>query len=68
MLEVADEDIAARLHVSLDAIKKRWRSIYRKVDLADPGLLADVDSGTARRRALLNYLKMHLEEIRPYSR
>lgn len=68
MLEVADQDIAGRLHVSMDAIKKRWRSIYTKVDLADPGLLADVDSGTARRRALLNYLKMHLEEIRPYSR
>ena len=67
MLEMPDEDIAARLHVSMDAIKKRWRSIYVKVDLADPGLLADVDSGTARRRALLNYLKMHLEEIRPYS-
>ena len=68
MLDMADDDIAARLHVSLDAIKKRWRSIYGKVELADPGLLAERDSGTEQRRALLSYLRMHLEEIRPYSR
>jgi DNA-binding NarL/FixJ family response regulator len=36
MLDIADDAIAARLHVSMDAIKKRWRSIYMKVDLADP--------------------------------
>jgi hypothetical protein len=51
----------------MDAIKKRWRFIYAKVDLVDAALLMDLDSSTARRRALLTYLKMHLEEIRPYS-
>jgi len=68
LLDTPDDDIAATLHLSIDAIKKRWRSIYMKVDLADPGLLADLDSGTEQRRALLSYLRMHLEEIRPYSR
>jgi hypothetical protein len=67
LLDRPDEDIGASLHVSMDAIKKRWRSIYTKVDLADPGLLAEMRSGTDRRRALLSYLRMHLEEIRPYS-
>jgi hypothetical protein len=67
MLDRSDDDIAAALHVSVDAIKKRWRSIYMKVDSADPELLADSDSGTGRRKALLAYLRMHLEEIRPYS-
>ena len=68
LLDTPDDDIAARLHLSIDAIKKRWRSIYMKVELADPGLLADADSGRGQRRALLSYLRMHLEEIRPYSR
>lgn len=66
-MEVSDDVIASSLHVSMDAIKKRWRSIYAKVDLIDAALLAKLDSSTGRRRALLNYLKMHLEEIRPYS-
>lgn len=65
--DLPDDEIAARLHISLDAIKKRWRSIYMKADLADPELLADRDSGTGLRRALLSYLGIHLEEIRPYS-
>jgi hypothetical protein len=68
MLDIPDDTIATRFHVSMDAIKKRWRSIYMKVDLTDAGLLADADSGTGQRRALLSYLRMHLEEIRPYSR
>jgi hypothetical protein len=68
LMDMPDEDIAANLHVCMDAIKKRWRSIYTKVDLADPRLLAGMDSGTGQRRALLSYLRMHLEEIRPYSR
>jgi hypothetical protein len=68
LLDMPDEDITASHQLSIDAIKKRWRSIYTKVDLADPELLPDVDSGTGRRRSLLTYLRMHLEEIRPYSR
>ena len=68
MLDMPDDKIAGSLHLSMDAIKKRWRSIYAKVDSADPGLLADSDSGADRRRSLLSYLRMHLEEIRPYFR
>lgn len=67
LLDTPDGDLSAKLHVSMNAIKKRWRSIYTKVSLADPGLLANVESGTGQRRALLSYLRMHLEEIRPYS-
>lgn len=67
MLGLADDEIAAQVHVSMDAIKKRWRSIYTKVGNVDPELLATADSGTAQRRELLSYLEVHLEEIRPYS-
>lgn len=67
VLGLADDQIASKAHVSMDAIKKRWRSIYAKVGNVDPELLATVDSGTAQRRELLRYLEVHLEEIRPYS-
>jgi len=67
MVDMPDDHIASSLHVSMDAIKKRWRSIYAKVDSADPELLMHMDSGMGQRRALLSYLRMHLEEIRPYS-
>lgn len=66
MLGLADNDIAAKVHVSMDAIKKRWRSIYAKVANVDPELLATADSGAAQRRELLTYLEVHLEEVRPY--
>jgi len=66
LLDMSDVAIAATLHVSMDAIKKRWRSIYLKVDLADPEFLTKTNSGAGRRRELLSYLKIHLEEIRPY--
>jgi hypothetical protein len=66
LLEVSDESAAAELHLSEDAIKKRWRSIYAKVEIADPALFETQQSGAARRRALLQYVRKHLEELRPY--
>ena len=66
MLDVPDDRVATSLHLSVDAIKKRWRSIHAKVDSTDPGLLSKASSGADRRKALLSYLRMHLEEIRPY--
>jgi hypothetical protein len=67
LLGLADDEIAESVHVSMDGIKKRWRSIYTKVANADPGLMATTASGTVQRRELLSYLEVHLEEIRPYS-
>jgi hypothetical protein len=66
LLEASDADAASELNLSEDAIKKRWRSIYAKVEDIDPHLLLGVTSGTARRRTLLHYLRQHLEELRPY--
>lgn len=66
LLDYSDEDATKTLHLSPDAVKKRWRSIYQKVDMTHPELLSRAKSGTARRRALLRYLKHHLEELRPY--
>jgi hypothetical protein len=66
LLEYSDSDTTSILHLSVDAVKKRWRSIYEKVDTIAPELLSEAESGTARRRTLLHYLRYHLEELRPY--
>src|ERR1700722_16847100 len=66
LLEYSDGEATSSLHLSVDAVKKRWRSIYRKVDMIAPALLSGAESGTAMRRTLLHHLRQHLEELRPY--
>lgn len=66
LLDSSDEEAALELHLSEDAIKKRWRSIYGKVERVDPDLLFGITGGTTRRRTVLHYLRQHLEELRPY--
>ncbi len=61
-----DEALARGLKVSLSAIKKRWQGIYEKVEVVDPELLEpSVGRPQQRRRALLEYLRYHPEELRP---
>jgi DNA-binding CsgD family transcriptional regulator len=68
------ERLAASLSVSRWTVKKRWHAIYARVADVDSELLPtpianglDASSrGTERRRHLLNYLRQHLEELRPY--
>jgi len=67
------ETLAASLSVSRWTVKKRWHAIYERVADVDSELLppsiaygAHASSrGSERRRHLLNYLRQHLEEIRP---
>jgi hypothetical protein len=66
LLDFSDQEASDELHVSADAIKKRWRSIYEKVEFRTPELLASVSASATRRRVLLNYFRNHLEELRPY--
>jgi hypothetical protein len=68
LLDLSDDEIAEKLNVSKDAIKKRWRSVHCKVEAENPYLLARVQSATGLRKALLSYLRIHLEELRPFSR
>jgi hypothetical protein len=68
------EQLATSLSLSIWTVKKRWHDIYERVTDIDNELLpplvaygADVSSrGMERRRHLLNYLRQHLEELRPY--
>jgi hypothetical protein len=70
-----DEGIASAMSASVATIKKRFRAIHEKVEDAalDEGTaLVCVASGTGvrgpeTRRWILNYLRDHREELRPYS-
>ena len=70
-----DLEIAKSLHLSLWTVKKRWQGVYRKVDRRDPTLLKPGPSASTgpkgskdlqRRRRLMEYLRHHMEEIRPF--
>jgi hypothetical protein len=67
LLDYTDQEIAAFLHLTPDAVKKRWRSIHVKVMAKEPDLLASIQSATGRRRTLLGRIRQSLEELRPYS-
>jgi hypothetical protein len=68
------ETLATALSLSPWTVKKRWHAIYERVADVDSELLphsiaygAHASSrGAERRRHLLNYLRQHLEELRPY--
>jgi hypothetical protein len=68
------EKAATSLSVSPWTVKKRWRAIYDRVADVDNELLSPPiaygskasSRGAERRRRLLNYLRQHLEELRPY--
>jgi DNA-binding CsgD family transcriptional regulator len=73
LLSGTDEEIAKSLGISLWTVKKRWQWAYEKVERIDPRVLTTPASGdfpeenqkAKRRRYLLDYLRQHLEEIRP---
>jgi len=68
-----DEDLADSLGLSLAAVKSRWKAVYAHVEKRAPTILGDLGRDTfavatrarERRRHLLNYLRDHLEELRP---
>jgi DNA-binding CsgD family transcriptional regulator len=71
LLNESDTEICAGLGVSVDAVKKIWRSIYARVSRRAPFVIPAGDLGAPgsrgqeKRRHLLEYLRTHLEELRP---
>jgi len=67
------EQLAISLSLSRWTVKKRWHAIYDRVadvdsDLLPPSIAYGAHAcsrGAERRRRLLNYLRQHLEELRP---
>lgn len=69
-----DEELAQRLGISLSAVKKRWASVYLRINARKPSHLKfernenpQGDRGREKKHKLLAYLREHPEELRPYS-
>jgi len=66
-----DEELSARLDVTLPTIKKRWQSIYLRASAYLSALAREEDTGARalrgkeKKRRLLAYLQDHPEELRP---
>jgi DNA-binding NarL/FixJ family response regulator len=73
-----DRAIAARLGISADAVKQAWRGILKAVSTHMPDLCKDTTGATAEgatpvrgaehRRVVIEYLRQHMEELRPWVR
>ena len=67
-----DAELSADLGLSIEAIKKRWMSIFDRVDefkqdiLSSSGEDSDV-RGPQKRHRVVAYIRTHPEELRPYS-
>jgi hypothetical protein len=70
LMHETDEEISADLGLSLDTLRKHWRSIYERVLFAEPLFFPDQPTGSGRgpgkRRHLLRHLFLHMHELRPY--
>jgi hypothetical protein len=69
-------DATSAVDRSPNTVKKLWQSIYARVEAVNPevlrpgGVRGDHDSqtrGPEKRRHLLDYLRFHLEELRPHA-
>jgi len=68
--DLSDEMLAETLAMSVSAVKNWWQAVYRRVSATHPDLLPPTDAvkarGPEKRRCLLQYLREHPEELRPY--
>jgi hypothetical protein len=67
-----DAELSTDLGLSIEAVKKRWMSIFDRVDEFKPGILnrAEADSdarGPQKRHRVIAYIRTHPEELRPFS-
>lgn len=69
-----DNALAEALHVSLAAVKMRWRQIYERVEAVAPELfpesedrLSEQGRGREKRRHIVEYVRNHPEELRPFA-
>lgn len=67
-----DAELGAELGLSVEAVKKRWLSVYARVGDHRPEILhgAGADSetrGPQKRHRVVAYVRAHPEELRPFS-
>jgi len=73
LLNESDQQIADESGITLDAVKKTWRRLYERMTLTAPHVLGTEAPGqvapgrsTEKRRHLLEYIRMHPEELRAF--
>ena len=65
-----DLELAAKLDLTVAAVKRRWLVLFDRIAETQPGLLADTEGpdsqarGKQKRHHLLAHVREHLEEIR----
>ena len=67
-----DAELSATLGVSVEAVKKRWVSIFGRIDDSMPEVFAGTavngtHRGPQKRHRVLAYVRAHREELRPYA-
>jgi hypothetical protein len=67
-----DAELSEALQVSVEAVKKRWISVFGRFEEFRPDILAGADTESARRgpqkrHRVLAYVRAHREELRPYA-
>jgi len=67
-----DAELSDELGISVEAVKKRWVSVFGRVEEFKPGILAGADAekkhrGPQKRHRVLAYVRAHREELRPYA-
>jgi hypothetical protein len=74
LMNQPDREIAKSVGLSLDAVKKTWRRIYERVSRRMPFLITHGEGSVRsehraaeKRRYLIEYLRTHLEEVRPWA-
>jgi hypothetical protein len=70
---LTDQELADELGLGLPAVKKRWAAVFQRIAIAKPDLIPGIEDDTDRssrgkqkRHYLLEYLRSHPEELRPY--
>jgi DNA-binding CsgD family transcriptional regulator len=74
--DLTDEQIGDELGLSAHTVKKLWRTIHQRAAERMPDLFEETAApaaeiatrGPEKRRSLLQYLRQHPEELRPYAR
>jgi hypothetical protein len=67
-----DAELSAALGISIEAVKKRWVSVFARVDEFRPEVIARTDAdgghrGPQKRHRVVAYVRSHPEELRPYA-
>ena len=67
-----DAELSADLELTVEATKKRWLSIFERIDQFKREILTQtaVDSdgrGPQKRHRVVAYIRNHPEELRPFS-